>query len=285
MQKRQAKYLKGRALGNLGFCTRSAVAVHEDARQWLEIVEIDLDLQNLSDQFHGTRVVHISDLHCGRTVSPKYLHRCIHRINQLDPDIVVLTGDYITYDTFGRFRQEVIQLVGGIKSKLGTYACLGNHDYGVGSIFRSWRHDTLEHITEGMKTSGINILRNEAVVLEVAGQRLWLVGLGDLWAEDFHPEKAFSDVCGSDTVIALAHNPKSIERLDDFAVDAVMSGHTHGNQVAWTFSKKKPLAKRRSYYSGLYQVGEKKLYVNRGLGRVGKAFFSTRPEIAVFNLR
>lgn len=284
MSKTRAKYLKGKALGNLGFCMSSAVDLRPHGQGWLEVVEINLNLRNLSEQLQGLRIVHVTDLHYGRTVSSNYLRRCIHRINQLEPDIVVLTGDYITYDTLGRFRQKLIHLVSGIKSRRGVYACLGNHDYGVGGVRTSWHHDTLEHISEGMRTSGVNLLRNESVVLEIDRQRLWLVGLGDIWADDFDPAKAFAGICPTDAVIALAHNPEAIEHLDDFTVDAVMSGHTHGSRIEWVVSRGRPVLNRRSYYSGLYQVGEKKLYVNRGLGRVGKAFFSTRPEITVFNL-
>ena len=284
ISKTHAKYLKGKAIGNLGFCMSSAVDLHPHGRQWLEVVEMSLNLGKISEQLEGLRIVHATDLHYGRTVSSNYLRRCIHRINQLEADIVVLTGDYITYDTLGRFRQKLIHLVAGIKSSHGVYACLGNHDYGVGAVSGSWRHDTFEHISEGMKASGVNLLRNESMVLEIDRRRLWLVGLGDIWADDFDPVKAFAGICPSDTVIALAHNPETIEHLDDFAVDAVMSGHTHGCRIEWKVSRGRPLVSRRSYYSGLYQVGGKKLYVNRGLGRVGKAFFSTRPEIAVFNL-
>jgi predicted MPP superfamily phosphohydrolase len=282
--KNRGRYYKGAAFGNLGFCTSWAVDAHNRGAEWIEVVKITLELENLPEAFHGKRIVHISDLHCSRTVSGKYLGHCIKRINLLDADIVVLTGDYVTYDVRGRFSEKVAELVRGIQSRLGLYACLGNHDYGVGGVFRSQRKDTLYQMIEGMEAVGVNVLRNESSVLEIDGQGLWLVGLGDLWAEDFKPEKAFAGVGANDAVIALAHNPEAVEHMEKFAFDAVMCGHTHGAQVEWTASFGRPVINRRCYSAGMYHIGDKKLYVNRGLGRLGKALFNTRPEITVFSL-
>src|SRR5512137_2278842 len=88
--KRKTRFIKGLALGTLGFCTSFAVDADGRGPEWLEVVELDLDIPNLPSQFEGKRVVQISDLHCGRTVSLKYLRKCVERINQLEPDIVVL---------------------------------------------------------------------------------------------------------------------------------------------------------------------------------------------------
>jgi len=230
------------------------------------------------------RIVHISDLHCSRTVSGKYLRHCIERVNQLDADVVLLTGDYITHDIYGRFRKRIVELVSNISSRHGIYACMGNHDYGVDGVFGSLRHDRLYEMTEGMENCGINVLRNESVTLEREGQRLWFVGLGDLWANDFKPKKAFADIDIGSAVIALAHNPQSVKHMEGFDYNAIMCGHTHGVPTQFSRSLKGAVLNRHDHYSGLYHIGDKKLYVNRGLGRMGKMFFNARPEITVFNL-
>lgn len=284
MVKSWGRYAKGAALGKLGFCTSWAVDVHGAGSEWVEVVEVELCLANLGEGFRGKRIVHVSDLHCSRTVSGKYLGRCIERINVLDADIVVLTGDYVTYDTCGRFGKKVLELLERIESRMGLYACLGNHDYGVGGLFRKKRRSPLYQMIEGLESAGVEVLRNESRVLEVDGKGLWLVGLGDLWAEDFEPAKAFEGVEKDGAVIALAHNPDSIEHMGGFWCDAVMSGHTHGAGVEWTRWGAKPFINKRSYTAGLYEVGGKKLYVNRGLGRLGKFLFNARPEITVYNL-
>lgn len=284
MKGKWGRYLKGAVFGKLGFCTSWAVDVHDGGEEWIEVVEVDLEIDGLGDSFHGKRIIHISDLHCSRTVSSKYLGHCIDRINVLDGDIVVLTGDYITSDYHGRFREKVVDLVSGIESKYGVYACLGNHDYGDGGLCGARRDRGMEEMVEGFEAGGVNVLRNDRHVLEIDGDELSLVGLGDIWAGDFEPEKAFDGADHNGSVIALAHNPKALKYLKNFCVDAVMCGHTHGIGVEWATSTAQPIVNRRKHFSGMYNVGGKKLYVNRGLGRLGKLMFNVRPEITVYSL-
>lgn len=273
-------YLKGAALGSLGFCTRWAIGKKGDVPEWTEVVEIDLDIEAAHDRLYGKRIAHISDLHLSRTVSSRYLRRCIERINMLNVDVVVLTGDYITYDFGGKYRKRVVGLLGEIESRFGAYACLGNHDYGVRG-----RHDhLLDRLTGGMEDSGVTVLRNNSTAVDIDGQPLWLVGLGDLRVGDFRPHKAFADVPRGQATIALIHNPRGVEYLGGFSAHAVMSGHTHGRKARfWPAASGKNW--RRRFHAGMYEVGGSKLYVNRGLGRVGRARFSIRPEITVFTLR
>jgi hypothetical protein len=247
-------------------------------------MEIDLHLQNLSERLQGTRIAHISDLHCSRTVSGGYLHRCIERINRLEVDVVVLTGDYITYDVRGKYREKVVALLGNIKSRFGGYACLGNHDYGLASLPVSRRRSLLHQMIRGMEASGITVLRNEATALTIKDNPLWFVGLGDLWVGDFQPQKAFADVPRDQVVIALMHNPYGIEHLGQFRAHVVMSGHTHGRKSRTAAELRWQVGSRR-FQAGMYEVEGKKLYVNRGLGRVGRVRLRTRPEITVFTLR
>ena len=276
--------MAGAALGQLGFCTSWAVDVRGGGQEWIEVMEVDLQLANLAEQFEGMRIVHISDLHCSRTVSAKYLRRCIDRVNQLDADVVLLTGDYVTHDIYGRFRKKVVELVGDISSRHGTYACMGNHDYNVNGVVGAMKYDGLYEMMGGMENCGIKVLCNESAVLEKTGRQLWFVGLGDLWANDFEPAKAFAGVNEQAAVITLAHNPESIRHLDGFGYDAILCGHTHGAPFQLSRSLRGKLLNRHDHYSGLYDLGDRKLYVNRGLGRLGRFFFNASPEITVFNL-
>jgi len=281
---RRRHHLKAAALGTLGFCTRWAVDVHGIGPEWIEVSEIDLHLRRLPHRLRGTRIAHISDLHCSSTVSGAYLRRCIERVNRLGVDLVVLTGDYITYDFQGRYREKVVSLLGRIESRFGTYACLGNHDYGVRRLPARQRASLLRRLTRGMATGGITVLRNTSAVVDIEGQPLWFVGLGDLWMDDFRPQKAFADVPADETAIALIHNPRGVEHLGRYTAHAVMSGHTHGSRKPAT-ARPALRARTRRYHAGLYDVDGTKLYVNRGLGRLGRARLNARPEITVFTLR
>lgn len=279
------RYLKGASLGNLGFCTSWAVDHnHGTAPEWIEVVEVDLHLPKLADALGGKRIVHISDLHCSRTVSSKYLIHCIERVNLLDADIVVMTGDFVTHDIYGKFRDKVTKLVGKIQSRHGTFACLGNHDYGIGSVFGSYRNDLLSRLIDGFEACGVKMLRNESTAIEIDGKSLWLAGLGDIWAKDFYPEKAFENVTTDLPVIALTHNPDTAIHLKAFPADVCLSGHTHGVQTRLEPSPGWKM-KKRNFHAGLYEVGKAKLYVNRGLGRLGRFLHNARPEITVFTLK
>lgn len=278
------RHLKGVTFGKLGFCTSSAVCHKGTGREWIEVVNVDMPINKLPEKLRGKRIVQISDIHCSRTVSTGYLKRCIDRVNSLSPDIVVMTGDYVTHDISGKFRQNAVELIGRIKSQHGIYACLGNHDYGVGSAIGKNNDNLLDGMVSAMQDKGINVLQNESTVVDIEGQPLWMVGLGDLWVGDLNPEKAFSKVPCNEAVIALVHNPDGIDHLHAFPADAVMSGHTHGTTVDLSFSVKRAFRSRR-FHAGMFRVGDKNLYVNRGLGRLGRTLFNARPEITVMTLK
>ena len=278
-------YLKGAALGTIGFCIRSAVGSDGLRPQWLEVTEIDLHLHNLHSGLHGLRIAHISDLHHSRTVSSEYLCRCIERVNLLDVDIVLLTGDYITYDIQGRYRKSVVALLGGIQSRFATFACLGNHDYGLRALHGRRRDSLLRRLIQGMEDNGITVLRNESTLLNINGSALCFVGLGDLRVGDFHPQRAFADVPDGQAAIVLVHNPRGVEYLGAFPANAVVSGHTHGAKARLPAVHRFNTTNARRFHAGLYHVKGTKLYVNRGLGRVGRLRFNARPEITVFTLR
>lgn len=276
------RHVKGSFFGTMGFCTSWAVDIHGLKRQWIEVNELDLQLNDLPEKLKGKKIAHLSDLHCSKTVSKKYLQLCADKVNNLNPDMVVLTGDYVTYDPSGNYRKKVVDILSTIDAPLGIYACLGNHDYGVGKFLKKHQDKAIYKMMLDMEDNGINLLRNKSHAIDVDGHGVWLVGFGDIWAKDYKPEQAFKKVGFDDTVLALAHNPKIANELSDYKVDAVFSGHTHGNSVDQLFGSAR---KGNNFYrSGLYEVEGKKLYVNKGLGRLGRAFFNARPEITLYNL-
>jgi len=253
---------------------------------WVEVVEMKLPLPNLPEAFMDKRIVQISDLHCSRAVKKDYLLRCMDRINQLEPDMVVLTGDYITYEGKNGYKQQVVDVVGQLQSRHGVFACLGNHDYGFMTRFhQKGRTELREFLTEGMAQQGITVLQNDSHAITLDQQRLWMVGLGDLWSNDFAPAMAFANVAPTEPVITLAHNPDTIDLLQDYPAHAVLCGHTHGGQVNIPLLGPPFLPiKNRQFCAGMFHVYGKSLYVNRGLGRLGRIRFNCRPEITVFTL-
>lgn len=279
------RFVKGAVLGTLGFCTACAVDAYGIEPEWIEVVELDLPLSNLPQPFRGKKLVHISDLHCSNTVSDKYLQRCVQRINRLQADIVVITGDFVTHDFRGVYKKKILSILSRLKSTLGTFACLGNHDYGVMATWQPGSDMVRDFLENGLQEIGVQVLRNNSHCLKHQDSEIYLVGLGDMWAQDIQPEKAFRNVASDKTTLVLAHNPDTIDLLQDYKANIVMCGHTHGGQVKVPFFGPPLLPiKNRRYVSGMFNVEDKMLYVNRGLGRLGRIRFNCRPEITVFTL-
>ncbi len=219
----------------------------------------------------GFRVVQISDLHCDWKIRNE--EKMVRIINDLKPDIVVATGDYLNHTLGLPHLRDSLNRLG---APLGKFAVLGNQDMkwplplGLldGTGFRRLNHETVP-VTKGSESIGISGI--DFVRFSVAVDSFKAL-----------PRDRFN--------VFLYHTPDLIEEVSGPGVDLYLCGHTHGGQVAlpWygaliTFSK---FGKR--YESGLYRVGPTTLYVNRGLGmepRPGpQVRFLARPEIAVFDV-
>lgn len=245
---------------------------------WLEFVKRDLPIARLPDGLKGKILVQISDIHASGRVSEKYLAESFARISDLEPDIVVYTGDFITLDDKTDVRMERLfpELPVG---KLGTAAILGNHDYGVNWQEESWAQKIISKLAE----SGIPVLRNE--VLEIGG--LQIVGMDDLWADLFFPEKAFGQWDKERAGIVLSHNPDTVDKpgWGDYR-GWILAGHTHGGQCKPPFLPPPMLpVENRRYSSGHIPLGDgRDLYINRALGYLHSVRFNARPEVTVFTM-
>ena len=226
-----------------------------------------------------------------------YLQACFQQVVDLQPDLVVMTGDYITYQE--KYAQPVAQTIGEtiIEAGIPTYAVLGNHDHwnrdwnndwnddsdaDAFSLRNRWKGDGLE-VLNALTAKGIKVLMNQAALLRRGNDRLWLVGCDDLLAGDFNLERALETLPSTDEPrFLLMHNPQPIESIAHHGFDLVLSGHTHGGQISLPFVPPKVGSK---YLAGLFYVGASRLYVCRGLGVTGVPIrFMTTPEIACFRL-
>ncbi len=254
---------------------------------WATVETVDMDIPNLPDQLEGRRIVHLTDLHLCRKESSDYLRRQIDRVAELDPEIVFLTGDYIT-GYHSSLLDRLVELVSKLRTPAGVWAVLGNHDWGVYSGWRSRNVGPLhaDRVTETLEKSGITVLRNQSARIDLAGQPVQIVGLEDLWSNRCHPPAAFAGIDYSQPTIVLAHNPDTIDLLDDVSFDWLLCGHTHGGQVRIPFYGAPMLPiHNRQYDAGRFEIGSRRLYVNRGLGHTLPVRFNCRPEITQFILR
>ncbi len=246
---------------------------------WLELVHRQMPVRNLPAALVGRSLVHIRDLHVGLRVDDGYVRTTFRRVADLRPDIVVFTGDFMSYH--GRVFEQMTNVYRHFPTgRIGTVAILGNHDYG-----EHWSHSELAaRIVETVRPFGITVLRNSIVDLE----GLQIVGFDDLWAKRFHPEETLATFDPSRAAIALSHNPDTV---DDPGWDGfegwVLSGHTHGGQCKPPFLPPPLLPVRnRRYTSGEFELaGNRRLYISRGVGHLLQVRFNVRPEVTVFELR
>jgi len=251
---------------------------------WIEVTTVELPVRGLGVEFDGYRVVHVSDLHTGNQVSTSYLRTCMDRINALDPDLIVITGDLIT----GGLDDQIATaagLVARLEARDGTLVSLGNHDYHSWAPGRE-RLDVADRLVAAVNDVGARALRNECRVIRRGESAVNVVGLDELLVDRCDPEPAFASIDQGKPVIALSHNPESMGILRHWPVDVVLSGHTHGGQVCLPIigPLHLPIDDRR-YASGLVEEGDRRLYVTRGLGHLLQVRLGCRPEIAVHHLR
>jgi predicted MPP superfamily phosphohydrolase len=245
---------------------------------WLELVFRSLSIRNLPRSLEGRTLVQISDVHVGARVDDEYVVETFRRVAALQPDIVVMTGDFVSHHD-GVFDQVAAVYRHFPKGRLATIAVLGNHDYGPG-----WSHPELARVlVETMAPFGITILRND--IREVEG--LQIVGLDDLWASQFRPELALGRLDPRRAALVLSHNPDSVDLPGWNGYEGwVLSGHTHGGQCKPPFLPAPLLPVRnRRYTAGEFAVsGKRRLYISRGVGHLLTVRFNVRPEVTVFAL-
>ncbi len=245
---------------------------------WLEIVTRDLPIRSLPTDLTGRTPVQMSDLHIGAVVDDEYVAGVFRRVAALEPDIVVLTGDYITYRGLDGFSQLERVLESLPHGRLATVGILGNHDYG-----RRWADaEVAARVVNALCNAGVTVLRNQAVA--VAG--LTIVGLDDLWARamNLSPLRALDP---TRPALVLLHNPDGVDSIGwgDYR-GWILAGHTHGGQCKPPLLPPPmlPVANRR-YAAGAIELGDaRRLYVNRGIGHTLRVRFNCRPEVTVFRM-
>ncbi len=256
-------------------------------RRWVEIHRQRMPLRNLDPAFRGLKIVQVSDLHYSPVVWSRYLIQFIHWINELQPDLIVITGDLITGGY--RYAHRVATVLSHLKATHGVICTFGNHDYSIyGRNTSAEGKRRADYLEKCLLARGMRVLRNQAHRLTLtAGQRpLTIVGLDDEWSGHIDPEKAFAGVHPDETVICLNHNPANVNELIKYPWQWMLSGHTHGRQLA-TSRLGRALYPRayRHYTHGYYPVEDRYLYVNRGLSYGQRILYWCRPEITVFKLQ
>ncbi|MGD0461108.1 MAG: metallophosphoesterase [Tepidisphaeraceae bacterium] len=272
-----------RNLARLGLTGMHALPVN---RRWVEIHRRAMPLANLDPTLAGWKIVQISDLHYSPVVWQRYLIQYLHWVNELQPQMVVITGDLITGGY--RFADRIATLLSHVKAEHGVVCTFGNHDYSIyGRRVNGEGVRRGDYLESRLRKRGLIVLRNEVLRVKPPGAKrpLVIVGLDDEWSGNIDAAKAFAGVDASLPIICLNHNPANVRELMDFPWQWMLSGHTHGRQVATSRLGRKLYPQRyRHYTHGYYSVSGRHLYVNRGLSYGQRVQEWCRPEITVFRL-
>lgn len=281
-----------------GLCAAAGLALYsgEVERHWIEVTQRDVFISGLPGAFNGMRIVQLSDIHLDHFTEPFFLRQVVDRVNAIKPDVILLTGDFITASMRSKRTHSLMAtksaraaawqcagILTGLECK-AMYAVLGNHDFGIGPKL----------VTDALETNGIIVLRNACIPIERAGSRFWLAGLDDPLEGHPDPSRAIPESIRNvpnEPVILMCHGPDYADDLLGHpagqAVDMMLSGHSHGGQIRLPFVGALVLPPYgRKYVEGWFRLGRLQLYVNRGLGTVGLPFrLDCPPEISAFTLR
>ncbi len=247
--------------------------------QWLQIERVTVQLKHLGSALDGFKVVHMSDFHLHPHTQIELVERAVEATNRLSPDLIALTGDYVSGGRSSNAEAifELAPVLTKLNAKYGVFTVLGNHDY--------WTNKKI--VLTGLKESGLPVLINSGVALSVGQQILYLAGLDDGWSS--HPDlsKALEKRPGSVPTIVLVHEPDFADTFSaDGTVSLQLSGHSHGGQIRLPGIGALILPRLgRKYNQGLYRVEDMWVYTTRGIGVTGVPVrFNCRPEITEITL-
>ena len=247
-----------------------------EARRRPAIVEVTVPIKDLPGSLQGFRIVQITDIHAGLTVTRPFVEMVVEMANAQMGDVVAFTGDLVD-GTVDQLREHVAPMK-NLEGRYGRYFITGNHEYYSGAL--PW--------IEEAKRLGFDVLLNEHRVIRQGGGAIVLAGVTDTSAGGFipghrsDPFKAIAGAPSADVRILFAHQPKSLYESSKAGFDVQISGHTHGGQFfPWNL-----LATiGQPYIKGLHKFAETWIYVSKGTGYWGPPVrLAARSEIAVLTL-
>jgi len=256
--------------------------------RWVKITRVSIESPDIPRAFDGKRIVFVSDIHHGAALSIERVQKLVERVNDLQPDIIILGGDYVSLDK--QYIKPVFSELSKLKSKHGVFGVMGNHDYFVnGDLSKKM-----------MLLSGIKQCDNKSYWVKINKDSIKIGGVDDPSGSVPKVDSTIFDVKKKDFCILISHRPDYIRELTTDQVDLTLSGHTHGGQVTF-FGLWAPILptennlwasmaltrESQKYCYGLsHPTATMQSYITSGIGTRSPHFrFFRRPEIAVLELK
>jgi uncharacterized protein len=247
--------------------------------RWFDIKTIDLSIPGLASAFEGYRIVQLTDIHARSGVMDRQmLERVAKLANEQQPDLIALTGDYITRtpEQAGEMLQNAFSQ---LRANDGVVAVMGNHERGYG--------EDMTPIEVALHAGKAKILNNAVYSIDRQGNKLNIAGVDDVMFGLANLPKTIAQLPKTGTNILLAHEPDfgdTSAASKKFVLQ--LSGHSHGGQIVLPFVPRVTPPWGKKYINGLYHIGRMQLYVSPGVGTTGapKSRFNCRPEISILVL-
>jgi uncharacterized protein len=247
------------------------------------IIRQDIFLPRWPERLNGFTIALLSDFHFDPYFSVHPLRAAVPMVNDLRPDLIALTGDFVTLPEVGDEKKAAhgadpcARILREMKAPHGLWAVLGNHD----------EYTDPAYVTRALEAENIRVLVNHSEAIERDGARIWLAGVNDVLAGTADLPKTLSRVPAAEAVVLLAHEPDFADEAARFPIDLQLSGHSHGGQVRLPLLPPLYLPDLgRKYFWGKYRVGRLNLYTNAGLGTVMVPVrWNCPPEITLLTLR
>lgn len=246
----------------------------------INIKEYKIESNLIPDSFHGAKIVHFSDIHYGTTINKKQLETITKKINELNPDIIVFTGDLLdkNISLTESTEKELITYLSSLKCTLYKYAIFGDEDL-----------DNKKY-QEIMETSGFTILDNKSIPLYYKDTTpIVITGYNPIISKpnytiltDFIDNQDPSNYFK----LVLTHEPDSIDKFINYNPNLVLSGHSLGGSIDFKFTKPMLLPENsKKYFEDYQKVKNTDLYISNGLGTTGlNARLLNPPSINLYRL-
>lgn len=253
--------------------------------EWLRVSHHRVTLGTSDTGSKPLRILHLSDFHASDCVPLDFIESAVNLGLSQEPDLVCLTGDFISwqYEEWQRYTE----ILSRLSARAPTFACLGNHDGGPWAASSRHRgYPTADPVRELLANSRIELLDNSSRQIEVAGRKLRMAGVSDLWNRELHPEQALSPAGSShEPTVLLCHNPDAKALLAPYAWDLLLCGHTHGGQCQLPIlgTPFAPIRDKR-FVEGLHRWEGRLIHITRGVGNLHGLRFNCRPEVSVLEV-
>lgn len=254
------------------------------ATSGLNVKEYKVVNDKIIDEYHGLKIVHLSDIHFGSTITENDLDHLVNKVNELNPDIVVITGDIIderiSYD-----KNILINYLKQIQSKLGKFAISGNHDLPLDDFNSIVEESGFTNLDNTYKLIYANSSK-PIIISGISSNYSDSSNIGTKTAEfDSYIANLTDDIKPIYSIL-LIHEPDFIDSLNIDNYDLILAGHSHGGQVKLPLIKKlyTPYGAKK-YYDEYYKINQTDLYISSGLGTSKLKFrLFNRPSINFYRI-